>query len=60
MPTRPREFATLRNTFAALFSTHGWEHVHGLVVGAILAPGKRTIPSGLRVMALGPPTSVHH
>jgi hypothetical protein len=53
MPTLPWELAALLNTFASLFSKHVWEHVQVLVVGAILAPGKRTVTSMLRVMALG-------
>jgi len=38
--------------FAQLFSDRVWLHAQVLVVGAILAPGKRTISSCLRVMGL--------
>jgi len=38
--------------FAPLFSKRVWEHVLVLVVGAILAPGKRTVTAMLRVMGL--------
>jgi hypothetical protein len=35
-----------------LFSKRTWEHVQVLVVGALLAPGKRTVTAVLRVMGL--------
>lgn len=38
--------------FAPLFSKRVWEHALVLVVGAILAPGKRTVTAILRVMGL--------
>jgi len=38
--------------FAPLFSKHVWEHAQVLIVGALLAPGKRTVTSILRVMGL--------
>src|SRR5215831_14732704 len=38
--------------FAPLFSKRVWEHVEVLVVGALLAPGKRTVTAVLRVMGL--------
>jgi hypothetical protein len=48
----PREFASSLTTFAPLFTTRAWQHVQVLLVGAILAPGKRTITAALRVMGL--------
>lgn len=48
----PIEFATLMFAFAPLFSQRIFSSVQVLVVGAILAPGKRTITSLLRVMGL--------
>lgn len=48
----PKEFASLMIIFAPLFSKRVWQHVQVLVVGAILAPGKRTITAALRVMGL--------
>ena len=48
----PTEFATLINSFAPLFTKRVWEHVQVLLVGAMLAPGKRTITAALRVMGL--------
>ena len=38
--------------FAPLFSKRVWQHVQVLLVGAILAPGKRTVGSALRAMGL--------
>src|SRR4051812_41821628 len=38
--------------FASLFSKRVWEHALVLVVGALLAPGKRTVTAVLRVMGL--------
>jgi hypothetical protein len=39
--------------FAPLFSKRVWEHAQVLIVGALLAPGKRTVTAMLRVMGLG-------
>jgi hypothetical protein len=52
MLTWPEEFATLMTTFAPLFTKRVWRHVQILIVGAILAPGNRTITAALRVMVL--------
>ena len=38
--------------FAPVFSKCVWEHVQVLMVGALLAPGKRTVSPVLRVMGL--------
>ena len=38
--------------FAPLFSKRVWEHVQVLVMGVLLAPGKRTVTAVLRVMGL--------
>src|SRR5215831_493855 len=38
--------------FAPLFSKRVWEQVQVLVVGALLAPGQRTVTAVLRVMGL--------
>jgi hypothetical protein len=48
----PKEFLPLILTFAPLFSKPVWESALVLLVGAILAPGKRTISAILRVMGL--------
>src|SRR5687767_15873102 len=38
--------------FAPLFSKRVWQHARVLLVGAILAPGARTVGSALRAMGL--------
>lgn len=48
----PVEFTTMMLVFAPLFSKRVWQHVQVLVVGAILAPGKRTVTALLRVVGL--------
>lgn len=50
MPTLPLELTTLIVAFAPLFSKPLFQHVQVLLMGAILAPGKRTVTSALRVM----------
>ena len=44
--------STLLHPFAALFRTPAWRKAQVLLVGAILAPGQRTVASALRVMGL--------
>jgi hypothetical protein len=48
----PAELMNLIVAFAPLFSKPVFEHVKLLLVGAILAPGKRTVTACLRVMGL--------
>ena len=52
MLTLPTEIIAVLAPFAPLFSRPVFEHVQVLVAGAILAPGKRTVTSVLRVMGL--------
>src|SRR2546426_126634 len=52
MLTLPIEFTSLMMVFAPLFSWRVWQHVPVLVIGAILAPGQRTVAATLRVMGL--------
>jgi hypothetical protein len=52
MLTLPGEYLTLIATFAPVFSERVWRHVQVLLIGAILAPGKRTVTAVLRVMGL--------
>ena len=52
MPSLPAEMIVLLAPFAQLFSDRVWLHAQVLVVGAVLAPGKRTVTSCLRVMGL--------
>ncbi len=48
----PLEFIGFILPFASLFSKRTWRSVLILIAGAILAPGKRTVSAGLRVMGL--------
>ena len=50
MLTVPVALTRLIVKFAPVFSKRVWEHVQVLVVGALLAPGKRTVTAVLRVM----------
>ena len=52
MLTLPIEFNSLMMVFAPLFSWRVWQHAKVLTVGAILAPGQRTVAAALRVMGL--------
>jgi hypothetical protein len=52
MPTLPAELAFVILAFRPLFSPRVWGCAHVLLIGAILAPGKRTVTSALRVMGL--------
>jgi DDE superfamily endonuclease len=52
MFTVPVALTRLIVKFASFFSKRVWEHVEVLVVGALLAPGKRTVTAVLRVMGL--------
>ncbi len=49
MPDLPARFAALIITFAPLFVQRSWRHARVLLVGAILAPGRRTVASVLRI-----------
>jgi hypothetical protein len=50
---RPACFASLILTFAPVFVQHRtWRHAQLLPIGAILAPGKRTVTSLLRIAGL--------
>lgn len=48
----PFELTTLIVAFAPLFSKPVFKHMQVLMAGAILAPGKRTVTSALRVWGL--------
>jgi hypothetical protein len=52
MSTLPAGFAKLILPFACLFSKRVFQSVQVLLAGAILAPGKRTVTSALRIMGL--------
>ena len=48
----PARFAAIILAFAPLFRHRTWHHAEILLVGAILAPGKRTVTSLLRITGL--------
>jgi hypothetical protein len=48
----PPRFATVILNFAPLFFQRSWRHAEMLVLGAILAPGTRTVASLLRITGL--------
>ena len=52
MPTLPEEYCTVITTFAPIFSRCLWYRIQVWLVGAILAPGKRTVTAVLQVMGL--------
>ena len=52
MHTLPTSMIQVLAPFAPLFSKSVFEHVQLLLVGAILAPGKRTVASALRAVSL--------
>jgi hypothetical protein len=53
MHTLPTAIIQLLAPFALLFSRNVWARAQVLMVGAILAPGKRTVSSALRAVGLG-------
>ena len=53
MLSLPVRLAPVILTFAPLFHYRVWAHAHTLLIGAILAPGQRTVTSCLRIMGLG-------
>jgi len=52
MLTLPAELLNLIVVFAPLFTKPVWQHAKPLLLGAILAPGKRTVTACLRVVGL--------
>jgi DDE superfamily endonuclease len=53
MPRLPTRFAATVLAFAPLFVRRTWRHAEVLLIGAILAPGRRTVASLLRITGLG-------
>ena len=49
----PSAFASLLVAFAPLFRARVWARAQRLLLGAILAPGQRTVCSVLRILGLG-------
>jgi hypothetical protein len=52
MPPLPEAIILVLTPFAPLFSHRVWCHAQLLLLGAILAPGARTVTAALRVMGL--------
>ena len=52
MPRLPTRFAGLIIAFAPLFVHRSWKHAQVLLIGALLAPGQRTVASLLRIAGL--------
>ena len=52
MPTLPEAYVSLIQVFAPHFSNCIWEHARVLLLGAILAPGRRTVTALMRIMGL--------
>lgn len=52
MPNLPSSIMTLMQPFRPLFQQQTWRKVQVLVIGAILAPGKRTVTAALRAVGL--------
>lgn len=50
MPHLPTRFAGIILAFAPLFVHRSWRHAQVLLIGAILAPGRRTVTSLLKIM----------
>jgi hypothetical protein len=46
----PIALSSAIGVFAPVFSRPGWQHVQVLLPGAVLAPGKRTVPALLQMM----------
>jgi hypothetical protein len=53
MPTLPTAMIQLLVPFTPLFSKRLWPHAQLLLIGTILAPGKRTVSAALRAVGLG-------
>jgi hypothetical protein len=52
MPTLPSDYLNLIQEFAPYFSNIVWQHAQVLLLGAILAPGQRTVAAILRIVGL--------
>ena len=52
VPRLPARFAAVILPFAQLFRERSWRHAEVLLAGAILAPGRRTVTSILRITGL--------
>ena len=58
MPPRPEAILLVLAPFAPLFSPRVWRHAQGLLLGAMLAPGARTVTAACRGMGRAPERGV--
>src|SRR5919205_3552312 len=59
MRTLPTEMIRVLSSFVPLLSKRVWPHVQVLLIGTILAPGKRTVSSALHAMGLSQEERLH-
>jgi hypothetical protein len=59
MRTLPPKMVQALAPFAPLFSKRIWQHAQLLLIGTILAPGRRTLSSALRAIGLDQHQSFH-
>ncbi len=59
MRTLPPKMVQMLAPFTPLFSKRIWQHAQLLLVGAILAPGRRTVSSALHAMGLNQEKRFH-
>lgn len=52
MVSPPSRFAAVILSFAPVFRHRSWRHAEVLLLGAILAPGQRTVAGVLRIAGL--------
>jgi hypothetical protein len=52
MPALPPRFVPVIVAFSMLFRQRTWRHARALMLGAMLAPGGRTVTSVLRILGL--------
>lgn len=52
MPTLPKNYLSALCLFVPYFSNLVWQHAQVLLVGALLAPGQRTVTAALRIVGL--------
>jgi hypothetical protein len=55
----PTQMIRVLLPFVPLFSKRVWQHARVLLIGAILAPGRRTVSSALRAMGLNQENRFH-
>jgi hypothetical protein len=59
MLSLPITFTRVMGVCAPVCSPPVWPHVQGLITGAVLAPGTRTVTAVLQIMGLSAASDVH-